>query len=211
MKGKLDTMKLIFIDTETTGWDTKNCALLQISGYIDIDGQNREVFDYKLKPFEGAVWMEEAVDKTGITEQIASQWEDTNIVFNKFIKMLEKYVDRYDRTDKFFFVAYNANFDTDFLREWFIREATNERDKSFGNGFGNFFWTPPLDVMLFAAVRVMKNRHLFENFKLGTVCNKLGIEFSEEDAHNAMYDIEKTRELFYFLKGSSVPNISDEF
>lgn len=200
-------MKYIFIDTETTGWDNKKCALLQLSGYIDIDGENKEVFDYKMRPYGNEIWMQEAIDKTGITPEKASYWEDPSIVFEKFVAMLEKYVERYDKTDKFFFVAYNANFDSDFLREWFIKEAKTEKDRAFGNGFGNFFWTPVLDTMLFAALRTKKKRHLFPSFKLGDVCNQLGIEFDSEAAHNAMYDIEKTRELFYFLSGDQPPSI----
>lgn len=194
-------MKKIFIDTETTGFDREACALLQVAGHIDIDRQVVETFDFKIKPWEGCQWLQSAIDKTKITPEIASEYNDSGETFLRFIKLLERYVDRYDREDKMFFVGYNGNFDCDFIRAWFLREAKTEEERKYGNGFGSFFWVPTIDVMLLAAMRTMTKRALFENFQLGTVCRTLGLEFDAEKAHGALYDATKTRELYYFLGG----------
>lgn len=199
-------IKYLWVDTETTGWEPKTCGLLQVSGYVEIDSEIRETFDFKMKPHTGAQWMQEAVDKTKITPEIAAEFDEPSLVFAQFNSILEKYVDRFDKQDKFFLIGYNVKFDEDFLREWFIREAKTERDAQYGNGFGAFFWTPSIDVMNYAAVRTMSSRHNFPSFRLGPVCRTLGIEFNEEDAHNAMFDIEKTRELWKFLKGGGRSN-----
>jgi len=196
-------MKLVFIDTETTGFDPKTCALTQIGFILDIDGQIIGKKIYKVKPWEGCHWEQSAIDKTGITPEIAAGYTDSEEVFKHFNSILEKYISRYDKEDKAFFVAYNASFDNDFMRNWFIRHAKTEKDAQWGNGFGNFFWTPYLDVMQVALIRTLKHRSSFPNFQLGTVCRCLGIDFNDEEAHNALYDIEKTRELFYKLKKPS--------
>ena len=199
-------IKYLWVDTETSGWDPKTCGLLQLSGYVEIDNEIKETFDFKMKPYGEVEWMQEAMDKTHLTPEVVENFEDPSVVFNQFISILEKYVDRFDEEDKFFLIGYNVKFDEDFLREWFMKEAKTERDRMYGNGFGAFFWTPSIDVMNYAAVRTMSSRHNFPSFRLGPVCRTLGIEFNEEDAHNAMFDIEKTRELWKFLKGGGRSN-----
>ncbi len=196
-------MKFLFIDTETTGFDPKKNALIQIGIILEIDGKIIGKKSFNIKPWEGCEWSQDAIDKTGITPEIAATYEDSNVVFEKFNKLLGKYIDRYNKEDKAFFVAYNAGFDSDFIRNWFIRNAKTEKDAQYGNGFGCFFWTPYLDVMQLAIFRTLQHRQEFPNFQLGTVCQMLGVDFNEEEAHDALYDIIKTRELFYRLKGKS--------
>lgn len=41
------------------------------------------------------------------------------------------------------------------------------------------------------------------NFRLGTVCQHAGIEFSEDEAHDALYDIRKTWELWQWRQGQN--------
>lgn len=193
-------MKLIFIDTETSHF-LPTGALLQLAGFIDIDGEVVDTFNYKLRPYGNEEWSQTAIDKTGITREIAETFTDPHEVFISFNQLLEKYIDRFDKTDKAFFVAYNAKFDEEYIRNWFIKEAKTDRDREFGNGYGCFFWTPSIDIMQLAALRTMKSRQDFPNFQLSTVCQSLGIDFNEEEAHEALYDIRKSRELYYMLKG----------
>lgn len=193
-------MKFIFIDTETSGFDSKKNALIQVGGIVDIDGEIKEEFNFKLRPYGGEEWLESAYETNHISQEMAETFDDPSECFTNFKGILDKYINRYDKQDKAFFTAYNANFDTDFVRAWFVKEATTARDAQFGNGFGNYFWVPSLDVMQVALIRTLKSRDQFQNFQLGTVCQMLGVEFNPEDAHDALYDIRKTRELFYALK-----------
>ena len=100
-------------------------------------------------------------------------------------------MDRYDTLDKFHLIAYNAKFDTDHLRAWFAKNG----DKFFGS----WFWHPPLDVMSFAAIGLMRRRPSLDNFKLLTVAEALGLEIDEERSHDALYDVELAREVFHML------------
>jgi len=101
---------------------------------------------------------------------------------------MKKYVDPYDKTDKFNFIAYNANFDNQRIRDFF--------DKIGDKYFGSWFYYPYLDVMTMAAVALVLERRNMPNFKLNTVAKKLGIQVDDAKTHDAMYDIYLTRAIF---------------
>ena len=62
-------MKLIYLDTETTGFDPKVNGLLQLAGCIQIDAKVVEKFDWKMKPVnDDVVYAESAAEKTGYTK-----------------------------------------------------------------------------------------------------------------------------------------------
>lgn len=198
-------MKLIYLDTETTGFDPKVNGLVQLAGCIEIDGKVVEKFDWKMKPVkDDVVYAESAAEKTGYTKELiesSDEFKDPVEVFNEFYAILEKYGDRYaKKTDpKLIPVGYNVSFDTDFLIQWFKDLATNEKDKMYGNGFFNFFSIPGLDVMQLALIQFLEKRFTFPNFQLGTVCQAVGLKWEENEAHNALYDIRQTRALFHVL------------
>lgn len=80
-----------------------------------------------------------------------------------------------------------ARFDADHLRAWF--------GKARDNYFGSWFWTPPMDLMSATALLLGDARCQLANFKLGTVCEYLGIEATGE-LHDASVDVEMTIELY---------------
>ena len=183
------TMKLMYVDTETTGIETPDCGIIQIAGIIEIDGQVREDFNIKCRPYENDVISQEALDIHGITlEEIQGYHMDGLEAHKKLTAILSRYVDRYDKKDKFQIVAYNARFDADHLRAWFHKA----KDKYFGS----WFWHPPIDVMGVCAATMIKTRPRLENFKLGTVCKHHGIPVAEEEQHDAVYDVSITRTLW---------------
>lgn len=207
----LEHYKVLWVDTETTGFDPKTCGLLQVSGCLEIDGVICEKFNYKMRPHKEAEWTQSAIDKNGISPEMAQDFEHPSICFEQFLGMLEKYINRYDKQDKAFIVGYNVSFDEDFLRAWFTREAKTERDRMYGNGFGSYFWNPAIDVMQLAMFYLAPIRNDVKNFQLGTVCQILDIEWDEEKAHNAYYDIVKTRKLGKKLMGILNPSNSVEY
>lgn len=108
--------------------------------------------------------------------------------------LLGKYIDKYDRNDKYHFIGYNARFDADFVRKLF--------EKNGDQYFGSWFWFPPIDVMNLAAVDLLKLRNTLPNFKLATVIEKYGIKSEEEkELHDAYTDVRLTQKLFNKLKG----------
>jgi len=184
-------MKLIYVDVETTGIPCPVSGLIQLAGMIEIDGELREDFDYSIRTFPSDIISDEALAVNGITRKQIQKYDPPERVFRQLIDLLDKYIDRYDRTNKFHFVAYNAEFDADHLRAWF--------EKNGDKYFGSWFFHPPLDVMGIAAVVLMNKRPTLPDFKLATVAKALGLDVDTAKTHDALYDIRLTRQMFLLL------------
>lgn len=202
IKGKEMSVKLFYCDLETGGVDKKKHPVLQIAGAIEIDGKIERRFEWKVKPFEWQELDQEALDVCGFTPEMIETFDHPSKVFMYLKQMLNDYVDFWDPKDKFHFVGYNAKFDDDFLREFFKNNATTAKEVKFGNGYGNFFWVPPLDVMNLAALATFKNRGelALPKFKLAPVTEFFGLK-PDGKFHDAQADIDITIRLFKLLMG----------
>jgi len=110
------------------------------------------------------------------------------VVYNELMAVFNKHVSRFDKTDKFFLVGYNSNFDDTFLRQYF---------KNCGDDFyGSYIWWPTIDIASFAMEFLKEERHKFPNFKLTTVAKAIGINVDESKAHNALYDSHLARKIY---------------
>lgn len=182
-------MKLFFYDLETTGLNPGKNGIHQISGMIVIDGEVKEKFDFKVQPNPKAIIEDEALAVAGVTREQVLAYEPMDSVYRKLTKMMSKYVDKYNVKDKFFLVGYNnASFDNNFFRGFFLQNG----DKYFGS----WFWSNTFDVMVLATPYLAERRANMENFKLSTVAKTLGIEVSDDNLHDAMYDIYLTKAIF---------------
>ena len=116
-------MKLLFFDLETTGTNPGKHGIHQISGQIVIDGIVKESFDFHVQPNPKAIIEDEALAVAGVTREQIAQYPPMATVYAQFIAMLGKYVDKFNKKDKFFLVGYNnAAFDNQFLRGFFCRQ-----------------------------------------------------------------------------------------
>ena len=183
-----------FVDTETTGTDRKLHRLFQISGELqDKDGVTLEKINLLFQPSCVKHISDEALEKTGMTvEKLLALPISAQEAYEKLIGILSKYCNKYDRADKIQIIAYNAGFDTDFLREFWLQ---NDDDY-----YGSWFWTPGICVMQAAALFLIDVRGALPNFKLETLCQSADLGWDATRAHDAEYDIEKTKELFYYLR-----------
>ena len=185
-------MKLLFFDIETTGVKFWKNGIHQISGQIIIDEFYQESFDFKVCPVEGCIFEKEALEVGNVTIEQIKAYPPMKEVYLQIIEMLSKYVDKFDKKDKFFLVGYNnASFDNQFLRAWFVQNG----DKYFGS----WFWSSSIDIMVLASQKLMNERPEMENFQLKTVAKQLGIEIDESKLHDASYDIELTKDIYYKL------------
>jgi len=182
-------MKYIYVDTETTGVDPKKNAIIQLAGTIVANGVSED-FNWIIQPHLGALVEPAAMAKNGITEEQLRTAKSSEKVFEEFTALLNKHVNKFDRNDKFAFIGYNANFDMDFMRAWFLRN--NEEY------FGSFFIYPSYDVMQLAAWFTIGKRTSFKDFKLGTVYEAL-LGKPLIDAHDAAADIAATREIMNYI------------
>jgi len=183
-------MKLFYFDVETTGLSASKHAIHQLSFIIEVDGEEKKRYNYNIRPFEGAEINEDALKISNVTkEQINNNELSYKEAFNKLKTVLSYYVDKFNKKDKFFLVGYNnASFDNHFLRALFLQNGDNY--------FGSFFWSSPIDVFILASFARMKERSEMPSFKLKDTAISFGIEVEESRLHDAIYDVELTREIF---------------
>ena len=178
--------KILWVDTETTGLDPVLHDIWSLAYLVDIDGKVEEEGELLIRPYNFDTIQEEALKVGGITVEELEK-VDYSIVdaVEDLKKVWGKYIDKYDKSDKFIVGGYFVRFDCDFLRSMFKKAGDRY-------GIGSWCFTPLLEVSAFVAEQVMKARLRLSNFKLATVCERYGIEF---DAHIAMEDVKATRQL----------------
>lgn len=189
-------MKRFYFDLETTGLYYFKNGIHQIAGYIEIDGVIEERFNFKVKPVTNAIIEASALEICSISEETIMGYPDMGVVYSELIQILKKYVDKYNKADKFHLVGFNnRKFDDPFLRAWF----TQNHDKYFGS----WFWSDSIDVLVLASDYLETKRGTMENFQLKTVAKELGIEVNDDQLHDGMYDIELTRKIHKIIKNEN--------
>ena len=187
-------IKLLFVDTETTGQFEHIHHIWEVAAIYDEDGKFKSKFEMKAAPPPNAKYNKEALDSCGVVME--DLWEikhDQRDLKETFEAWLSELVDKFDSDDKLFFCGYNAEFDYRFLRRLW-----KDHDDNF---FGSFFWFPYIDLMSISAWALVKQRHLLPNFKLFTVAKAMGLPVDKNKQHTAMYDCRVVRQIYYSLEG----------
>lgn len=157
-----------------------------MSGYVEIDYQVVERFNFYCNPTDHEI-NPLALELCKKTEDQLFLYPHPSIARKAFIKILEKYIKRFDKYDKFTLVGYNSRFDLDFLSEW-LQEG--------GEQYLFSFISPcTIDAMNMVAVLQylgLEDYSGLKNKKLTTVCKHHGIPL-DDNAHDAVHDIEATR------------------
>lgn len=184
--------KLFFYDLETTGTNPGRHGIHQISGEIVIDGKSVETFDFKVQPNPKAQIEDAALAVGGVTREQIMAYPPMGQVYTQLVTMLAKYVNKYDKTDKFHLVGYNnRGFDDNFFRGFFLQNGDNY--------FGSWFWADSIDVLVLASTFLADRRADLPNFKLATVADFLGIDTTAGKLHDASFDIFVTKAVFDFI------------
>jgi DNA polymerase-3 subunit epsilon len=216
--------KLLFLDVETTGLNAAVNGIVQLSGIIEIDGEVKEAFDYRLKPFPEDEISDEALVVSGITREELTTYEEPHKIYKKLKELLSKYVNPYDRlSERFIAVGYNFQFDYDFLNSFFVKnlELNAEVDRELGqlfealygselneqniewlkqffikNGdnFFNSFVRNIIDIRQLYTLYCMKKDISTHNTRLQDACDMIGVKLT--NAHDAKADIIATRALY---------------
>ena len=182
-------MKLFLFDLETTGTDISTCGVHQLSGKVIIDGEIRETFDYHVQPKEGCVINPDAMKVCGIDPSVFPTYEPMHSVYFKVVSMLDRYVSKYDKQDKFFLVGFNnSRFDDLVFRQWFSDNGNKY--------FGSYFWSNSFDCMVLATPKLAGIRHQMTCFKQFEVAKALGVNVDESKLHDSEYDIELCHSIY---------------
>lgn len=182
-------MKIIWIDVECGGLDPRLHDITEISGIIDIDGSPVEEFQLLLQPSMKQRVSLEALTLQGRTlDEVMSHPLTQREGREELIKIMGRYVDKYDRADKFIWAGQKPTFDMDFLQHMWRTQG----DPYFGAWFDHH----PLDLMaLIVALRQRGYYRDMVNLKLASICAAVGVEL--RNAHNALEDVRATRAAFY--------------
>lgn len=182
--------KILWFDVETTGLNAVKNDIIELACIVEIDKKVIEKRVWHVRPFSFTDIEQEALDITGYTISELREFPKPQKVYKEFVSMLEKYVDRFESRDKFTPGAYNANFDVEFLQQFFLKN-----DDIYLGSWIDWQSIDPLSMIRF--LEFCGHRFQLENHKLVTLCARFGIEL---DPHKAMSDIESTRKLAYKMR-----------
>lgn len=184
--------KVIWNDTETTGTE-KEHGLIQWSAKIFIDGVEKDKIDLKIQPFKDDKIEDSALEAnhTSKDELFSSDRFTPKVAHQAIVGLCARYVDKFDKKDKFIWKGFNSRFDMDRTRDFFTKLGDTY--------FGSWFWFPPADIMGLAIHILQRERVRLPDFKQKTVWEYLFPEqkdkYKEEEWHDAMFDIDRCRDI----------------
>jgi len=181
--------KILYFDTETTGTDPVKNGIIQLSGMIEIDGEIREEFNFRMAPMDLDIINDQALAVNGITRDQLKTYPSGPETYLKIVQLFSKYIDRYDKLDKFYPSGYNVRFDLDFLNNFFRKN----KDPYFGS-YCN--WRA-IDALSIAHFLDYMGQLRLPDYKLATVCSHYKVPIQ---AHDALSDIKATRDLLTAFK-----------
>ncbi|MFZ4618520.1 MAG: exonuclease domain-containing protein [Rectinemataceae bacterium] len=182
--------KICWLDLETTGLDPVKNGIIQAAFIIEIDGEVKEKREFNMNPI-GKVLDPQAMAIHGLSEADLGGFPTSLQVKKDIERFFSEFVEKFDKTDKFTVAGYNVDFDLGFLENLWLESG----DKFFFSWVKHF----PIDVfkvhpfMEWAGIATAPERRNLE-----TLAKHYGIEFP--NAHNALADIEMTRELALKLR-----------
>lgn len=198
-------IKFILIDTESTGLDPKFHGLLEVAAiFCEFDGvklTTKKTLHYLMQPDSDQVWDKVVLEKFPPDWRELEKRPDQQTIFLRFVDEIEHFVDKYDKDDKAYFVAWNAPHDEAFIREWFTRQ----RHKFYG---ALFF---PMHIDVLNLMNYLTAGIYLDTYKLGEVCKFFNIPYDESKLHTANIDAELVRVLFSMvLKVVPLPYFKEE-
>lgn len=176
----------VVVDVETGGFHAATDALLEIAAVpLTLDDQGQLValpaLHAHIEPFAGAVLNPAALAFTGIDPYNPLRGAEPERDALKRIFADLKKLQRQYHCKRCILVGHNAHFDLGFLQA-----AIERHDLKNSSPFHPFsvFDTVTLAGMAYGQTVLAK------------ACESAGIRFSNDEAHSALYDAEKTAELF---------------
>jgi len=181
-------MKILFVDTETTGLNSDHHDITEIACYFkdSLTNKNSKFHSYIFYNDYPSDY-NEVVKITGLTPEILKEkGKPAQVVFVEFTRWLGSLVDQYNQDDKLIMAGYNVNFDDNFIRNFF--------SKNNHEYYGSFFYNARLDVMSFVAAAIYYNlMPIPKSFRLECVAEIFNIKF---ESHNAWSDVLATGKVY---------------
>lgn len=179
-------MKLLYLDTETTGLDHRIHGIIQIAAIMEIDGEVVDSIDIKCNIHPDFLIDPESMNIHGITNEEIESRIDSQTAYTMFVSWLDRHISPYDKTDKAYPVGFNINFDLNFLVEWFKVHGSKY-------GLGTYINWKRIDPLEILYIMDMRGKIALPNYKLKTVADHFAIDLTEE--HDALADVLATRDI----------------
>ncbi|PVZ86874.1 ribonuclease T [Serratia sp. S1B] len=191
----------VVVDVETAGFNAQTDALLEIACIPIVYNEQGEfvpgeALHAHLNPFEGAHLDRRSLDFIGIdpfSPLRVAMAEDEKSALKRIFKALNE-VRRAQQCTHAVLVGHNAHFDLGFLQAAVARTGT--KNQTPFHSFSVF------DTVTLSAV-------MFGQTVLAKSCIQAGIEFDGKEAHSALYDTQKTAELFCYILNKLSPHLLD--
>lgn len=190
----------VILDTETSGLKSQTNAITEIAMVAIAGDTLREIGRYESKVEyqynHALVYDQRALDITGITiDDLLNSGLPIKEVVDKTIELFEK-ANKHGigKFSKLVLVGHNFGFDVGFLQAIFnhckkdLSKYVTGRDDFYGKFQPEYIDTLSLSWMKWQDDETMND------FKLGTVVEKAGLELS--DAHRAMNDVLANKDVF---------------
>jgi len=158
-------MKLLIVDTETSGLDPAENGTLQLAALLCIGSEIHE-FSAFMNPGKNVVYEPEALAVNGLSLEMIEKSEPDTTVYRGFREWLSRFINRYDPSDKAVMAGYGVGFDDGFLRAL----ATKSGDRFLGS----YKWNDLIEIRSLAIMLLHSERHEMPNFKLVTVAEVIG-------------------------------------
>ncbi|ANS84818.1 Ribonuclease [Vibrio scophthalmi] len=176
----------VVIDVETAGFNAQTDALLEICAITLKMDENGDLhpastLHFHVEPFEGANLEKEALEFIGVRDPFSPL--RGAIAESEALKEIYRQVRKEQKEadcSRAIIVAHNATFDLNFVM------AASERSKLKRVPFHPFatFDTAALSGLAYGQTVLAK------------ACKTAGMEFDNKEAHSALYDTQKTADLF---------------
>jgi len=178
------------MDCETTGLNSTLNEIVQFSAIVEINGEVKEELNLFMQPTRWDQISQEALAVTGNTIEKLKTFMLPSEGFRKIKTLFDKYIDKYDKSDKFFPAGHNVMFDIEYLQAFWKQHGDKYGTGSYQN------WNCLDSRILANFMRMSGKLSELENHKLETLCKHFKIPL---DAHDSMNDIRATRILIQKL------------
>lgn len=174
--------KVFWFDVETTGLYGWKHDIIQLAYMVEIDRVivDKGVFTMQPMNFGDAI-DEGALKIHGMSREDLRTFQPAINGHQQIMSVLDKYINKSDKEDKFIPAGYNVKFDMEFLQANFKKH----NNRSFGSYFDYHYLDP---MVLCNYLRYLGGLPV-PNVKLATVAAHFGIPLQ---AHDAMEDIVAT-------------------
>lgn len=176
--------KILYFDTETTGLNPEKNDIIQLAGIVVVHGKEMERFNLKCQPMDWETISDEALTVHGYKLEDLMTFMKPYEMYKQLVDIFSKYINKYDKNDKFTPAGYNVRFDMEFLNNFFKKQ----NDVYFGSWI-SWKMIDPIQILHFLDYC---KKIALPNYKLSTVCDHFGIDIN---AHDALSDIQATRQL----------------